>query len=71
MEKAFNDAGFETDDSSFTFSFQNGQNENEQDQNAKLRSFIGSALEQEQENAWAENDNSQVWDAAQGLNIKV
>ena len=71
LEKAFNDAGFETDDSSFTFSFQNGQNENEQDQNAKLRSFIGSALEQEQENAWAENDNSQVWDAAQGLNIKV
>ncbi|MBE6445534.1 MAG: flagellar hook-length control protein FliK [Alphaproteobacteria bacterium] len=71
LEKAFNDAGFKTDDDSFTFSFQNGQNENEQDQNAKLRSFIGSALEQEQENTWAENDNSQVWDMAQGLNIKV
>lgn len=72
LEKAFNDAGFQTDDSSLSFSFRNeGQAGQEQDRNAELRSFIGSVLENEKSEELVSNDNLLYWDPAQGLNIRV
>lgn len=67
LQKAFNDAGFDTDGGSFSFSF---RGEEEQNQNSELRNFIGNVLEQESDGELISNDN-QVWDPAQGLNIRV
>ena len=68
LEKAFNEAGFETDSGSFSFSF---RGENEDEQNAKLRSFIGDVLEKDAAELSVDNDNLVEWSSAQGLNIKV
>lgn len=67
LQKAFNDAGFDTDGGSFSFSF---RGEEEQNQNSELRNFIGNVLEQESDGELISNDN-QVWDPVQGLNIRV
>lgn len=67
LQKAFNDAGFEADSGSFSFSF---RGEEEQKQNSELRNFIGDVLEKEASQEVVSNDNS-VWDPAQGLNIRV
>ena len=72
LEKAFNDAGFQTDDTSLSFSFRNdGQAGTDQERNAELRSFIGNVLESEQNEELVSNDNLLYWDPAQGLNIRV
>ncbi len=67
LQKAFNEAGFDTDNSSFSFSF---RGEEEQKQNSELRNFIGNVLEQEANEEVVSNDN-QIWDPVQGLNIRV
>ncbi len=67
LQKAFSDAGFDADGSSFSFSF---RGEEEQNRNSELRNFIGNILEKEAGEELAGNDN-QVWDPAQGLNIRV
>lgn len=67
LQKAFNEAGFDTDNGSFSFSF---RGEEEQNRNAELRNFIGNVLEKESSEELVSNDN-QVWDPAQGLNIRV
>lgn len=67
LQKAFNEAGFDTDGGSFSFSF---RGEEEQNQNSELRNFIGNVLEQESDGELVSNDN-QIWDPAQGLNIRV
>ena len=70
LAKAFNDAGFETDERSFNFSFQKeNQARDEQNDSSGLAQFIGDTLEQEAENM-AGNDNL-VYDPLLGLNIRV
>lgn len=71
LERAFNEAGFETDSGSFSFSFRGDESGNEKDRNAELRSFIGNVLEQDSEDVRAENDNLQDWNPSRGLNIRV
>ncbi len=71
LEKAFNDAGFQTDSNSLSFSFRNEGNQ-AQEQSSKLRDFIGEVFEQEAQSdekiAEAANQN---WSAERGLNIRV
>ena len=67
LQKAFNEAGFDTDGGSFSFSF---RGEEEQQHNAELRNFIGNVLEQEANEEFVSNDNLN-WDPSQGLNIRV
>lgn len=67
LQKAFNEAGFDTDSGSFSFSF---RGEEEQQHNAELRNFIGNVLEQEANEEFVSNDNLN-WDPSQGLNIRV
>ena len=70
LSKAFNDAGYDTDAKSFTFSFQDEHQTNSQEKDdAGLLKFIGDTLEQEAEGL-AGNDNL-VYDPALGLNIRV
>ena len=72
LEKAFQDAGFDTDAGSFSFSFQEGaESGREQDRNAELRNFIGNVLEQDSAEDAAGNDNLYGWTAEGGLNIRV
>ena len=72
LEKAFNDAGFNLDEGSLSFSYR--EENSAQEQNNELRNFIGRVLEQD-----AENENtpeygshiSEVWDGTSALNIRV
>lgn len=73
LEKAFNDAGFQTDENSLSFSFRGDDQANQhQERNSELRNFIGDVFEAEANeetlNAEAANQN---WSAEKGLNIKV
>ena len=73
LQKAFNEAGFQTDEGSLSFSFRNeGQSNQEQERN-NLRNFIGQALEQEAAMDIAGNDTlyNDGWNGANGLNIRV
>ena len=71
LEKAFNDAGFQTDGNSLSFSYRNEGNQ-AQEQSAQLRNFISEVFEQEAQSdvemAEAANQN---WSAERGLNIRV
>lgn len=70
LQKAFNDAGYDTDSRSFNFSFQKENQAREgQDGNSGLMQFIGDALEQEAQEI-AGNDNLE-YDPVLGLNIRV
>ena len=70
LSKAFNDAGYDTDAKSFTFSFQNeNQARGQEKDDSGLLKFIGDTLEQEAENI-AGNDNL-GYDPVLGLNIRV
>lgn len=71
LEQAFNDAGFQTDNNSLSFSFRNEGNQ-AQEQNNQLRSFIGKVFEQEAnvDEAMTEIAN-QNWSVENGLNIRV
>ncbi len=70
LEQAFNDAGFEMEDGSLSFSFREG-NEAGQDSNSELRSFLGNMFEADEVVETAGNDNLESWNPAQGLNIRV
>lgn len=73
LEKAFNDAGFQTDDSSLSFSYRgDSQSDRRQDANAELRNFIGEVFETEAnaETLSAEAAN-QNWVTENGVNIRV
>lgn len=70
LSKAFNDAGYDTDAKSFTFSFRQENQANSQGKDdSGLLKFIGETLEQEAENI-AGNDNL-GYDPLLGLNIRV
>lgn len=74
LEKAFNEAGFQTDENSLNFSCRNDGQQAGQNQGREnpLRSFIGEVFETEANgellSAEAANQN---WSAEKGLNIKV
>lgn len=73
LEKAFNDAGFQTDENSLSFSYRgDSQAEYQQDFEAKLRNFIGEVFEAEANedllNAETANQN---FISENGVNIKV
>ena len=70
LEKAFNEAGFQTDEGSLSFSFRE-DNQAGRNQNEELRHFIGNVFENETETEIAGNDNLQNWSPARGLNIRV
>lgn len=71
LEKAFNDAGFNTDEGSFSFSFRD--NSHQEDNHQALRSFLGDALEQpaDNENLYGEQASVENWDGRSALNIRV
>lgn len=71
LEKAFNEAGFQTDDGSLSFSFREGnQTGQDGEKNSELRSFIGNVFESEAQEEFAGNDNLN-WSPDKGLNIRV
>mgnify|MGYP004667889345 CR=1 FL=1 len=69
LSKAFNEAGYDTDSKSFSFSFQDENAAGNKKNDSGLSRFIGDKLEQEDE-AVAENDNL-GYDPVLGLNIRV
>ncbi len=71
LEKAFNDAGFNTDEGSFSFSFRD--NSHQDDNHQALRSFLGDALEQnaDNENMYGDQTSVENWDGRSALNIRV
>lgn len=69
LSKAFNEAGYDTDSKSFSFSFQDENAAGNKKNDSGLSRFIGDKLEQEAE-AVAENDNL-GYDPVLGLNIRV
>lgn len=71
LEKAFNDAGFQTDEGSLSFSFRDdGQAGQNQDRNSELRNFIGNVFENEANNDMLSAGVSE-WNGTNGLNIRV
>lgn len=73
LEKAFNDAGFQTDEGSLSFSFREGGSANQQqERNPGLRNFIGDVFENEASNELVNAEPAfQGWTADKGLNIRV
>lgn len=73
LEKAFNDAGFQTDENSLSFSFRGDDQANQyQERNPELRNFIGEVFEAEANGETLDADAAnQNWSAEKGLNIKV
>lgn len=75
LEKAFSDAGFDTDNGSFSFSFRENQQQanNQEDNNHGLRNFLGNVLEKDvgNENINADLFASENWDGKSALNIRV
>lgn len=69
LSKAFNEAGYDTDSKSFSFSFQDENAAGNKKNDSGLSRFIGDKLEQEAE-VVAENDNL-GYDPVLGLNIRV
>ena len=72
LEKAFNDAGFQTDEGSFSFSYRDQAGQNQERENG-LRNFIGDIFEKETSIDLVSGDmfQSQTWDGKSGLNIRV
>lgn len=73
LQKAFNEAGFQTDDNSLNFSYRGDSQANQnqqQERSPEMRKFMGELLDND-----FSNDNAsayeQAWNAQSGLNIKV
>lgn len=74
LEKAFNEAGFQTDENSLNFSCRNDGQQAGQNQGREnpLRDFIGEVFETEANGELLAADAAnQNWSAEKGLNIKV
>lgn len=73
LQKAFSDAGFQTDEGSLSFSFrEDGQAGRDQDKN-NLRNFMGDIMEQETALDAVSGDlfAAASWDGKSALNIRV
>lgn len=72
LEKAFNDAGFQTDEGSLSFSCRDESQANQnQDRNSGLRNFIGEVFENEANGELIADAANYDWSGEQGLNIRV
>jgi len=73
LQKAFDEAGFRTDENSLSFSFRNEEQTGRDQERNNLRNFIGRALEQEtvQDAAGGDIFGGMAWDGTSGLNIRV
>lgn len=73
LQKAFNEAGFQTDEGSLSFSFRDDGQAGQNQERNNLRNFIGDVLEQETAMDAAVGDlfAGTVWDGKNGLNIRV
>jgi flagellar hook-length control protein FliK len=67
LEKAFKDAGFDTNKDSFTFSSKEQENQNKEQ---GLKDFLGNALESEND-LLGSDILLDVWDGKSALNIRV
>ena len=75
LQKSFNDAGFQTDDNSFSFSYRGNSGDSQSGQesrNFEMRRFMGDVLSSEfnndNQNGYLEENN---WNGKTGLNIRV
>ncbi len=73
LQKAFNEAGFQTDEGSLSFSFRDDGQAGQNQERNNLRNFIGDVLEQETAMDAAVGDlfARTAWDGKNGLNIRV
>ena len=73
LQKAFNEAGFQTDEGSLSFSFRDDGQAGQNQERNNLRNFIGDVLEQETAVDAAVGDlfAGTAWDGKNGLNIRV
>lgn len=73
LQKAFNEAGFQTDEGSLSFSFRDDDQAGQNQERNNLRNFIGDVLEQETAMDAAVGDlfAGTAWDGKNGLNIRV
>lgn len=73
LQKAFNEAGFQTDEGSLSFSFHDDGQAGQNQERNNLRNFIGDVLEQETAMDAAVGDlfAGTAWDGKNGLNIRV
>lgn len=73
LQKAFNEAGFQTDEGSLSFSFRDDGQAGQNQERNNLRNFIGDVLEQETAMDAVVGDlfAGTAWDGKNGLNIRV
>ena len=73
LQKAFNEAGFQTDEGSLSFGFRDDGQAGQNQERNNLRNFIGDVLEQETAMDAAVGDlfAGTAWDGKNGLNIRV
>lgn len=73
LEKAFNDAGFQTDEGSLSFSFRDDSQANQnQERDSGLRNFIGDIFEKEANQELVSGElYTMDYDGKSGLNIRV
>ena len=73
LQKAFNEAGFQTYEGSLSFSFRDDGQAGQNQERNNLRNFIGDVLEQETAMDAAVGDlfAGTAWDGKNGLNIRV
>ena len=73
LQKAFNEAGFQTDEGGLSFSFRDDGQAGQNQERNNLRNFIGDVLEQETAMDAAVGDlfAGTAWDGKNGLNIRV
>lgn len=72
LERAFNDAGFQTDEGSLSFSFNEGNQAGaQQEKNAELRHFMSNMFENDKNEEILNAENIANWSPEKGLNIRV
>lgn len=72
LQKSFEDAGFQTDENSLSFSCrEDNAQSGRQEQNYEMRRFIGEALDNDFSNDNLSGYAESGWDGQSGLNIRV
>ena len=72
LQKSFEDAGFQTDENSLSFSCrEDNAQSGRQEQNYEMRRFIGEALDNDFSNDNLSGYAESSWDGQSGLNIRV
>lgn len=72
LERAFNDAGFQTDEGSLSFSFNEGNQAGaQQEKNSELRHFMSNMFENDNSEEVLNAENIANWSPEKGLNIRV